>query len=249
MTSKVLGIGWDVGGWMGSKQGVAAASFDIDTRQFEWIGEPVNTNIRNHRTWTPATILSMLDERVDIDCFDEIVVGIDASLGFPSQFRRLVNHQVVNMPHPAKEIDNPFAYRYTEQHLFEKFGKKPLSATFDKLGNNTTLALYYALQWCQENGYRIVPRNGEPTCSKTVIEVYPALVKTMDRWGKEDIQEELLSKIPENVPLNSDAYDAAICALLALLFKGKGQFMEKITLKGPDMDDELVREEGWIYYI
>jgi hypothetical protein len=244
--TKLLGIGWDVGGWMGSKQGIAAATYDLDSRHFEWIGLPRSTNIKSHQNWTPEEIVSALDSEVSIDTYEEVVIGIDASLGFPRDFKKLVNSETSDTKIPSKEIYNSFAYRETERHIYEKFEKKPLSATFDKLGNNTTLALAYALRWSSEGHYKVLPQQGSRTEPKAIIEVYPALVKSLE---ESFVKEEIINRIPASVPERSDAYDAAICTILALLFKGNGRFIENVTLNEPCINSDIAREEGWIYYI
>ncbi|MGM7701438.1 hypothetical protein ACSVDE_06895 [Pseudalkalibacillus sp. Hm43] len=244
--TKILGIGWDVGGWMGSKQGIAAATFNLDTQKFEWIGTPRNTNLKKHQHWTPQSILEALDPKISIEEFEEVTIGMDASLGFPIAYRKLVNQEDHELKFPSKEIQNPFAYRDTERHIFEKFGKKPLSAPFDKLGNNTTLALSYALKWSREEGFKMIPQQGNKSSKHVMIEVYPALVKSMEQSF---IKEEILKRIPSEINPRSDAYDAAICSILALLFKGNGQFIENVTLQDPCIHKETATEEGWIYYI
>ena len=37
---RVIGIGWDVGGWMGNKQGVAAVAWKVGSEELEWLGTP-----------------------------------------------------------------------------------------------------------------------------------------------------------------------------------------------------------------
>ncbi|WP_349407357.1 hypothetical protein [Pseudalkalibacillus sp. SCS-8] len=244
--AKRLGIGWDVGGWMGTKQGIAAAYFDSSTDTFSWIGQPRNTNIKHHKEWSPEGIIDALDSSVSLDDFEDIVVAIDASLGFPLKFQQLVNMSKSELDIPPKEIYNPFAYRETERHIFEKFNKKPLSATFDKLGNNTTLALSYALSWTANHDFKIIPQQGSNDESRSIIEVYPALIKESEQGFK---KEGLLDLIPADLPKKSDAYDASICALLALLFKGNGDLIENVMLTHPPDEFPYVKEEGWIYYI
>ncbi len=244
--AKILGIGWDVGGWMGSKQGIAAATFDLDTQKFAWIGTPRNTNLKKHKHWTPESIVETLNPMISVEDFDEVTIGMDASLGFPISYKKLVNQEVQDIKVPSKEIQNPYAYRDTERHIFEKFGKKPLSAPFDKLGNNTTLALSFALKWYREEGFKMIPQQGDKSNKHVMIEVYPALVKTMEQTF---IKEEILQLIPSEVNPRSDAYDAAICSILALLLKGNGRFIENVTLQDPCIPIETAKEEGWIYYI
>ena len=41
------------------------------------------------------------------------------------------------------ELDNPLAYRETDRHIYRTFLKRPLSGSFDKLGNNATVAMVH----------------------------------------------------------------------------------------------------------
>lgn len=70
-----------------------------------------------------------------------LALGIDAPLAFPRALGNLLAGRGVECAVPQREIDNPYAYRDCERWLHQQYGKKPLSATFDRLGNNATLAL------------------------------------------------------------------------------------------------------------
>ncbi len=242
---KLLGLGWDVGGWMGTKQGIAACQFETHTNKFKWIGQPANKKIVDHNDWIPEKILQLLDPEASLDEFDVTVIAVDASLGFPIEYKKLVNYESTSVERPTKEIFNPYAYRETERHIYKMFGKKPLSAPFDKLGNNTTLAMSYANHWTQDQNFNVHPQQGTTVDSKTIIEVYPALIKNYDPIH---IQEKILRMIPEVVKKNTDAYDAAICAIHALLYAGNGEIIKNITLSEPCINMEIAKEEGWIYY-
>ncbi|WP_221564865.1 DUF429 domain-containing protein [Alkalihalobacillus sp. TS-13] len=241
----LLGIGWDVGGWMGTKQGIAACTFNTQSKELQWIGKPKNTKIIDHTLWTPQNIIHQLDHSVSIEDFDTTVLGIDASLGFPLEYKKLVNNERTSVEKPSKEIFNPYAYRETERHVYERFGKKPLSAPFDKLGNNATLAITYAMNWYHEQSFVIHPQQRWTRGDKVIIEVYPALIKS---FKPSDIKNKILSLIPDNIPIHTDAYDAAICALLALLYAGNGEVLKNIFLKEPCIKLETATQEGWIYY-
>ena len=83
-----------------------------------------------------------------------LALGIDAPLAFPRALADLLAGWGSGFPVPQREIDNPYAYRDCERWLYQHYGKKPLSATFDRLGNNATLALPCCrasgiCNWCQ----------------------------------------------------------------------------------------------------
>ncbi|MCV5480433.1 hypothetical protein OFN48_34325, partial [Escherichia coli] len=78
---------------------------------------------------------------MQIEACPQLALGIDAPLAFPRALRDLLNGQPHSCAVPEREIDNPYAYRDCERWLYQQYGKKPLSATFDRLGNNATLAL------------------------------------------------------------------------------------------------------------
>ncbi|WP_408006262.1 hypothetical protein ACJROX_16265 [Pseudalkalibacillus sp. A8] len=243
--ARILGLGWDVGGWMGSKQGIAACQFDTLSNEFKWVGQPQNEKIIDHNDWMPGKILQLLDPEASLDDFVVIVIAMDASLGFPIEYKKLVNNESTSIEKPSKDIFNPYAYRETERHIYKMFSKKPLSAPFDKLGNNATLAISYANHWTQNQNFNIHPQQGHKADSRVIIEVYPALIKSYELLH---LQQKILALIPEVVQKNTDAYDAAICAILALLYAGNGEIIENITLSDPCINLEIAKEEGWIYY-
>ncbi|WP_261134073.1 hypothetical protein [Bacillus sp. Marseille-Q3570] len=63
-----------------------------------------------------------------------------------------------------------------------------------------------------------------------------------------DVNNKILSLIPEEIPVHTDAYDAAICAFLALLYAGDGKVLKNVFLNEPCIKKETAVEEGWIYY-
>ena len=139
----VLGVGWDVGGWMGRKQ--AAAAFIVEGVQRRWVGVPRTFTIRDLDTGSGEALIRLAwdDAPADVLTRFRVIIAIDAPLGFPIRFRELVGGARPPMSYPGSEIQNPFAYRRTEQHIHDAFEKKALSAPFDKLGNNATVALHH----------------------------------------------------------------------------------------------------------
>ena len=177
-----------------------------------------------------------------------MVLAIDAPLAFPRAFRDLLNGADVPPFAPdSPEINNPLAYRQSDRRIFEVFGKKPLSASFDKLGNNATVAMVLARRLARRHGAKVVPFDEVEERAHSIIEVYPALAKVPKDTCCFPPMQRLL---PPGVIAGTDESDAAICAVLALAFAARGTYAELPSLGGPD-DASLVaaREEGWIYYV
>ena len=81
------------------------------------------------------------DQIVNLRSTPKLAVAIDAPLAFPNKFRNLLSGKALVQTVPVTEIENRLAYRDCERWVEKQFGKKPLSATFDKLGNNASLAI------------------------------------------------------------------------------------------------------------
>lgn len=172
----------------------------------------------------------------------KLVVAIDAPLSFPKAFRNLLNGKASTQSVPATEIESRLAYRDCERWVKKEFGKKPLSAPFDKLGNNASLAMSVASALQQED-HTVVPQSAE-RAARAVIEVYPGLVKAGSRKADPAIPE-VARHLPENLDEGTDRYDAAICAVVALVFLGGGA-----QLGLPDLvpfPHGADPEEGWIF--
>jgi hypothetical protein len=249
---KILAVGWDVGGWRGSKQAVAVVR-QLD-QQREWVGRPRAFSIEA-LTQSGGSILDLIRlgwQKAPVELLDQyrIVLAIDAPLGFPVAFQQLIFRHPSRQPRHTielgPEISNPFAYRETDRWVHQSFGKKPLSASFDKLGNVATVAMYHAERWANTAGIPIVPFQPDDGCH-AIIEVYPALVKNpadgvcASRFARH---------LPDDLPPQSDRLDAAICALHALAYALHGQDSELPRLVGPPdiLDQSAVSSEGWIYH-
>tara|TARA_Y100000815_G_scaffold149537_1_gene135272 strand:- start:9869 stop:10618 length:750 start_codon:yes stop_codon:yes gene_type:complete len=244
---KIYAIGWDVRGWQSEDQATAVAKFDLRSNDFSWLGiSPLfrfqsGTKPSLKDLVVPACGTAGLNE---ILASDNCVVAIDAPLSLPKALITLANGYADDLVVPEREIDNPLAYRDCERWIKAKLGKKPLSASFDKLGNNASLAQSVALRLKAE-GFTIVPQKGA-TMSKAVIEVYPGLLKVGNKTAS-PVRDELKRYIPKSLELGSDQYDAAICALVGLSYMGAGSAMAiGDTLP---FDRNFDRSEGWIYTI
>ncbi|ALC90309.1 hypothetical protein AM500_11320 [Bacillus sp. FJAT-18017] len=239
--SRVIGIGWDVGGWLGNNHGVAACVWEEGMGSVEWIGSPSSIALPEDRLLRIPELVKAISKEYALIEDDEtmIVIGVDAPLSFPSAFAQLLGGADVDIRKPAREIDNIFAYRDTDRHIHAVFGKKPLSATFDRIGNNATVAMAHIKMWEKEGDfvtYPFHPSNAEN--NKVILEVYPALVK--ERKSTEAFPG-IKQLLPTGLVPGTDAYDAAICALYAIAFGSSGTPLP--ALVGPNGTCD-----GWIYH-
>jgi predicted nuclease with RNAse H fold len=239
----VLAVGWDVGGWCGDKQAVAVAEWKDGRPSFV---HPGTARFRIDALDETNGLLSMLRlawENPPAIIFDHyrVVLAIDAPLGFPLAFRDLVTGEVPETLPEAKEIDNRFAYRECDRHIYKQFGKKPLSASFDRLGNNATVAIFWARRWAWQYSMAMLPfRKAEPG-QHCIIEVYPALAKMPQ---KPEVFEVYKRHVPASLELG-DERDAAICALMALAFESR---YPRCLPPLEEPDRPLFEGEGWIYH-
>ncbi len=239
---RIVAIGWDVGGWMGNKQGIAALSWVPGEKEIQWLGTPKSISLPRDAMLSPLRILSSLSA----GSFDgsSLVMGVDAPLGYPLQFCQLVEEEAVTINCPAREIDNPLAYRETDRYIFRRFGKKPLSAVFDRLGNGSTVALTHVRHWCREGDWQLIPQMQEEPSGPVILEVYPALLKI----NNSELMEPLLKLLPSSIKPGTDACDAALCSLYALAYAARGAFNPLPPLVGPPPGLRAVKREGWIYH-
>jgi predicted nuclease with RNAse H fold len=247
--ANVLGIGWDVGGWIGRKQGVAVATFGRDGLQ--WRGHPRAFRLKDlgSRDWSLLDLIRVAWSGAPNELLGQhrMVLAIDAPLGFPRAFARLLAGGEAPAFNPdGNEIDNPLAYRVCDRHVFDVLGKKPLSASFDKLGNNATVAMHHARRLARLHSARVLPFDAPDDAAVSIIEVYPALAKVPKDTCCHPPLQRLL---PGDVVASTDECDACICALLALAFGANGTEPTLPRLVGPAPDAlAAAREEGWIYY-
>lgn len=241
--NSVVAIGWDVAGWRSPGQAVAIAlvcdgamSWPGLARGFRFdAGEPVGLHALTKHAWNRSV-------EECLGAADRVVVAIDSPLAFPNAFRKLLDGEFLLRP-PAAQIDNPLAFRSCDRWVAEHYGKPPLPASFDKLGNPATLAMT-ACGELRRDGFRVVPQDAR-RANRAVIEVYPALNKRGKRNRADPAIDPVHRLIPDGVVPGTDAYDAAICALLGLAFAGMSGSLGLVDLPNPDRS--LPREEGWIF--
>lgn len=236
-------VGWDVQGWMSKKQAVAVLS--KRGQELEWLAFREGFKFTPHRKLDFQSLLGPeVEGTLDDAGFEQadLLIAIDAPLAFSSSFRDLVCGTAASCQAPESEIQNPLAYRECERWVHQNFSKKPLSATFDKLGNNASLAITVARSLNKE-GFTLVPQDG-PAGPKSIIEVYPGLAKIGLKTIDPAIPP-LARMIPAKIERGSDIYDAAICALLGAVQLGWGNEIGVPGLMQPV--EGFDSTEGWIY--
>lgn len=247
LPNEVYALGWDVRGWRGREQATAVARLEPGDGEVEWLG--VSSPFQ-FKSGTQPSLVDLLKPAIGnsheefVRNARRIVVAIDAPLEFPAELTKMLNHQGAVPAVPDREIDNPFAYRHCERWVAETFGRKPLSATFDKLGNNATLAMAVSLT-LEREGFSRIPQSGTDR-ARSVIEVYPALVKQPGKGPREAVPQ-IARHLPTHLKIGSDPYDAAICAVLGLAFVGMHEDLGLEPVIPPPADLDV--REGWIYTI
>jgi predicted nuclease with RNAse H fold len=241
----LLAVGWDVGGWMGSNHGFSILHWDYEKKEYSWLGKSVELKIPDQSTFSLEYIFKKVtgENILEIDDY-QLVIGIDAPLSFPRGFKDFINNRKKIFRRPEKEIYNQLAYRSTDVHIYEKLGKKPLSAVFDRLGTNATAAIVHVNKWMEEYNFSLQPIEDRKN-KRDIIEVYPALLKA-SKYSAAD--EPFKSMLPDSVKAGTDAYDSALCAIMALAYGAGDQFTELPNLVGPDAAEQDLKDEGWIYY-
>ncbi len=247
----LFALGWDVGGWQGKANAVAAASWNGE--DVEWHG---STSFQLPRDEHPpldvhALVAKLGDEATEAFAkARSIVIAVDAPLGFPVGFSRLVSGEPGPGCAPRREIDSGLAYRETDRHVHATFAKKPLSAAFDKLGNPATVAISHVRRW-RDDGFQVVPIGSSTAVERSIIEVYPALVKRgQKRDGKAIPWARSLAGTGWKGRRSRDEQDAVLCAVHALCFalgsEGGGRF-PKLEQPAEWTDEHLA--EGWIFFV
>lgn len=169
----------------------------------------------------------------------EVVLAIDAALGFPDPLVKLL--QGASADGPESSHTNPYLFRQTEQFLL-RHGLKPLSAIKDMIGSQATKAIHVLARFARSrSGCGVWTGDDE----LTAIEAYPSAC------GSSASMRELLEQFkelesrdttrPNGSEFNhQDKIDALICALIAWLFANSPE-----TLTQPD--SSIPESEGWIF--
>jgi hypothetical protein len=252
MLRHVLGIGWDVGGWIGRRQGVAIVEWNDHSPR--WLGKQTCFSIGElgeHWGVDDLVCFAWPEARSGILEDRELVLAIDAPLGFPVAFSELLAGRFAPSFDTKPEIGNRLAYRETDRHVYRTLGKKPLSASFDKLGNNATVAMVHTRRLSNTGQLRVVPFDKPQKPIPTAIEVYPALSKKPKKRGDKSAAEclpALRGLLPPEARNGTDECDACLCALLALAYGHDGRTRSLPRLQGPTETTAEIKQEGWIFY-
>lgn len=166
----ILSIGWDIGGWQGKNHGFALIGME-DGGEPELIGQPQTLRIPSGQKESGGLfeLEDLVEElgEVQFSDYDKIVIAVDAPLGLPRAFKNFINDPNLIEKRPNREIDNPLAYRKTEQHIYRSFCKKPLSAPFGRLGTSMTVAMVHARHWAK-SGFFVVPQQRSQKWSRQI---------------------------------------------------------------------------------
>lgn len=241
MQRPVVAIGWDAGGWRGKKQGLAALARD-EGGHIRLLQPPSGRSLEQ---WGEAHLLDRFVEVATGGMVSRrshrVVIAIDAPLGFPSAFTGLLNGTAGTVDLGMEMIHNRYAFRETDRNIAGRF-KMPLSASFDKLGNNATVAMHHVQGWRQQS-LRVLPFDEDDGVSDIGIEVYPAIVCDAPGGERPAWLQQILD-LAKELERGSDTQDALVCAALALAYHSQGSHGFP-RMVGPDR--ELPAGEGWIY--
>lgn len=241
----LLVIGWDVGGWMGSNHGFSILLWNYKNKEYRWLGKSVELKIPDSSLFSLSYIFEKVTAKKDFEINQyQLVIAVDAPLAFPREFKNFINGSKKIFKRPEKEIYNQLAYRKTDLHIYERLGKKPLSAVFDRLGTNATAAISHVNKWEKEHQFSLQPIQDNKN-KRDIIEVYPALLKA-SKYSAAD--QPFKSMLPEGLKAGTDAYDSALCAIMGLAYGAGDQISKLPNLVGPEEIDQDIKEEGWIYY-
>ncbi|MBF9060727.1 DUF429 domain-containing protein [Rhodobacterales bacterium HKCCSP123] len=223
-------VGWDVGGWNCDKNPNSRDAIVILDANGAATGSSWRGNLTKYIN-AAAKTHEFLDQlfaicgRRDFDPRDHrVVLAIDAPLGFPEAFQRLLSLNAVSAE-IGTSASNEYLFRTTERRLVDE-GVQPLSAIKDMIGSQATKAMHVIGKFAPSSPEVGVWSDGGLL---TVIETYPALCRT--RLGQDR---------PNSSGREADIADAEICARVALAF---GQ--NRASLEAPVPG--LPMSEGWIW--
>lgn len=244
-----LFVGWDVGAWHCDSSRSQDAFVVLS--QDEVIGRPWWGNLKHeihkkdHRTF--RSLIASLCACSQIEKVEfEVVLSIDATLGFPIGFLGLSALDSYGKNGDRFEVgedfqQNPYLFRQTERWLAQK-GFRPLSAINHQIGSQATKALHTLRHY----GFEITTPGvwSQKEERITAIETYPRVCETSETaiGLKKGFEKTLPSsqKISRNIRQQKDEVDALWCATIAKLYHDK-------QLKIPDEIRNLQKEEGWIW--
>lgn len=251
-----LCLGWDVGGWHGSRDGLGALVLRADGT-VDVAGSPVRCSLGREIAegrFSLDVIVRRLAVASTPDAVNRVVLGIDAPFALPESFTEAVGTPL-NVRHglagglPADYIENRLAFRFTDREVFRLTGKHPMSASFNLLTNSTMKgrAALSQLAATDSDDVRVLPFDHDDEDARlVVIEVYPALWKR-EGCARNPALRKVLEALPED--LDPDAVDGVLSALTAAAYEATRMELESDLpwILPPPSQEPRVRTEGWIY--
>lgn len=222
-------IGWDVGGWNCDKNPNSRDALVVLDAAGS-VGQPWRGNLRQtlNSAATAADFLSAIRDLCKLPSSpDHATIAIDAPLGFPAAFARLVTGGPP-LDQIGQSAANSYLYRATERRLVAE-GVTPLSAVKDMIGSQSTKAMHAVARYTRP----IAPGVWSDGGRLTLIETYPALCRSRARGVFNDLATATTAR-------ESDILDAEVCALIAQAFVQQPAWLE------PPPPD-LPALEGWIW--
>ena len=251
MTRDALFVGWDVGAWHCTKRRSQDALVVLS--QDGVIGRPWWGNLKHQFDWeSHSTFREQIARLCECPAIKsdhlEVVLAIDATLGFSENFLNLVN---IDPQFPTGKLpkvgdkfrQNHYLFRKTERWL-AKEGLKPLSAINDQIGSQATKALHVLRHY----GFTTTrPGEWDQSHERIIaIETYPRACEssTKARELMKYFEKGLLTReiAPKSPIQKKDEIDALWCAIIAKIFHYR-----KEDLVPPRGDEEISTREGWIW--
>jgi predicted RNase H-like nuclease len=191
-----------------------------------------------------------------IDEDTDVLVAIDAPLGWPRALMRAVASHRAGEPLGTMKDAATFFSRETDRHVRKVYGKTPLEVGADRIARTAFSALALVATLRARAKLDVAWRPDE----RGVIEVYPAATltaltaKKVEPYKKRDqvperakIVNELASHVTINASLRRRALevdhllDAVVCAVAG------ADFVSGKAIAPDDAQLELAQTEGWIW--
>lgn len=237
-SSRVLLIGWDVGGWNCDRNSLSRDALVVMDGQLAVLGEPWRGNLRAHINSAPdtdsfvASLLALCGLDAPLDC--TVVFGIDTPLGFSSEFIDLLleGRAVASIGNSA---ENPYLFRRTERFLFGQ-GLSPLSAVKDMIGSQASKGMHVLAKFIPQ----VQSCGVWSDCNRvSAIEVYPSSAKRSS--SLEELRSCCLDRSSIDLSQwHDDERDALTCALITWMYHFHPE-----QVAHPSLDIPI--REGWIF--
>lgn len=237
-----LYVGWDVGGWHCDRNRESRDALVVlrlnENSQPTLIGQSWRGNLRavlaSHRG--TALVEEMLRFcNVDLADSAEVMIAIDAPLGWPAAMLALANGgDTADVS--DKDDGNVYTRRATELGLIRQ-GFSPLSSVRDMIGSQSTKAIHFLRAARLASQPDAVWSDGRVSA----IETYPAVALKSAQCASlhEPLFQNLLAQQTITKPALPDVRDALACAVVAYLAAEKPDSVIKPPAGYPAL-------EGWI---